>query len=57
MKINYKDGETLFKIYAKLKELRFKSYTDKDGVVMCQWGGKWTPYHVVIGFDKRLEVL
>lgn len=54
--MNYKDGKTLYKIYVKLKELRFVSYTDAQGVVMVRWRGEWTPYGEVMQFDKRLEL-
>lgn len=54
--IDYKNSSTLFKIYAKLKDLRLKSYTDAQGVVQVQWQGRWAPYDHVMKFDKRMEI-
>lgn len=54
--MNYKNGKLLFDIYRRLKELRLVSYTNSEGVVMIQWQGKWEPYHIVMGFDKRLLI-
>lgn len=54
--IDYKNGNTLFKIYKRLKELRFVSYTDSHGVVMVRWLGEWRPYDYVMQYDKRLVI-
>ena len=54
--MNYKDGKLLFKIYKRLKELRFVSYTDSCGVVVVRWLGDWQPYHIVMQYDKRLAI-
>lgn len=55
--IDYKNGETLFKIFSKLKELRMRYYVDCHGVFQVKWAGKWTAYHEVMKMDKRLEVV
>ena len=54
--INYKDGSTLHKIMAIIKDLRLRYYIDAHGVVQTPWGGKWKPWHEVAKHDKRLEV-
>lgn len=54
--INYKDGNTMFKIMKIVKELRLRYYVDAHCVVQTYWQGTWYPWHEIMLKDKRLEV-
>lgn len=56
VELDYKNGDVLFKVLSRLKELRLTYYINTDGVVVVKWMGEWKPYHVVMKYDGRLLI-